>query len=370
MKYILSSQLTIIAFMNAPAFANVYSEIKGFPETAVGKVILPNENYHHCTGALVGPDLMLTAAPNCLYDSQGNLKPNIKFAPPLKYPDIAENAPVLVSVSHVWHGSKTPQNLKETTHQYGLVRLNSPLGEKFGYFKVKNYSSAIDLVNSGAMETCKFFGYNVTSGNREGRYLLSGSCHSPKFFYQTPWGSALFTHSAESTPGGAGGPITITENGELKLVGFASALSDTEQLPGVLDTQVIKKINELNNNELGKPESTIVYLCNNSTSPVIHVALMYFDKDNQYNTVGWYPVKKGQCREHSLGHKTTGEIETFAHGQHHTWKGNDGSYCVSNDLKSKFKIHPRSACDGNNMQKAKFKKTRVDYQKFNRIVYE
>jgi endonuclease YncB( thermonuclease family) len=106
----------------------------GFPWALVGRV--DNGGSSFCTGALVGPDLVLTAA-HCLVDKR-NLQffptARIHFAAGLNGNAYIAHSTVRQYIPSPYFNPKDPTPQENAADDWAILKLAKPLGQSLGYF--------------------------------------------------------------------------------------------------------------------------------------------------------------------------------------------------------------------------------------------
>jgi len=191
-----------------------------YPWRAIGRLQWAGvANRAHCTGALLGNKLVLTAA-HCLYDLKTKqwVKPSqIHFLAGFDRGEFTAH-----SIAEKTHVSPNfiPANWNEDSnlpYDWALVYLEKPIGDDVGYlgwqaFGRKSHSkSEIDKSN------LVLAGYP-----RDRQYVLSleSGCKINSF----DTSGNMFRHNCKLAHGDSGGPFTIMQNGRLSVIGLNSAV--------------------------------------------------------------------------------------------------------------------------------------------------
>ena len=187
-----------------------------YPWTAIGVL----QGVGRCTGTLVARDWVLTAA-HCVMDpvTKNLTTQPITFHPNLKNGSAATSA----SMNWVWWGTNDPDKFRG--QDWALVRLNSPLGDTYGWLgtqpnDVNSFPGELTI----AGYSTDFFGGNTAGIHHNCR--KQGVDQSKGFVL----------HDCDAAPGVSGGPVLRMHNNQLTVFGLAVAerrngQSSTQRLP-------------------------------------------------------------------------------------------------------------------------------------------
>lgn len=89
----------------------------------------------HCTASLVGRDLILTNS-HCLSDESGQKKSSVKA----KFHGFSNFSPT-IAVSDIFLGTRDYDN--DPANDWALARIDKPLGDVFGHFRLSEFASAM-----------------------------------------------------------------------------------------------------------------------------------------------------------------------------------------------------------------------------------
>ena len=162
-----------------------------YPWSAIGRVqgTINDGRSYHCTGTLIADNLVLTNA-HCVIDPQtGKLSSRIEFMPNV----IDRNYQSKAQVERVIYGTDFKNDPNEMANDWAIMKINSPLGRKYGHLGWKSIPSDVLARNKKAFF---FVGY-------------SGDFPTPKYEKYFTAGTG-WTASYE-----AGCSITREENGSL-----------------------------------------------------------------------------------------------------------------------------------------------------------
>jgi protease YdgD len=167
----------------------------GKPWSAIGKTDWG------CTATLVGRNLAVTAA-HCIMDARtGKPATWVKtFYPDLRDGKAADEA----AIDWVWWGTSRPDD--DRAHDWAILRLTKPLGDKYGWYDV--YEADVPFYSRIGVDLVGYSG-DFHGGDTPGVH------HACTIFSME---AGVLYHDCDMTRGASGGPMLRTVNGRDQIV--------------------------------------------------------------------------------------------------------------------------------------------------------
>jgi V8-like Glu-specific endopeptidase len=123
-----------------------------YPWSAIGRVQgISNENEkYHCTGTLIAEDVVLTNAHCVINPETRKLSQKIAFLPNVINGKVVNQADVAEVVNVVYGTDFGGSNLENQTNDWALLKLDKPIGLKYGYLGWKSLPSSTLTANKKA----------------------------------------------------------------------------------------------------------------------------------------------------------------------------------------------------------------------------
>ncbi|MBW4571312.1 MAG: trypsin-like serine protease [Tolypothrix carrinoi HA7290-LM1] len=187
-----------------------------YPWSTIGRVqgTTADANSYHCTGALIAEDIILTNA-HCVIDPEtGKLSQRIRFLPNVIDGQVQDTRDV-AEVVDVVYGTNFKDGAKLDANDWAVMKINKPLGRKYGYLGVKSVASSTLVRNQ---KKYFFVGYSGDfPGAKYQQYFSAGAGWTASF----QAGCSILKeqanfllHDCDTAKGSSGGPIIAMVDGE------------------------------------------------------------------------------------------------------------------------------------------------------------
>lgn len=181
-----------------------------YPLSAIGRVIIRDGGLELCTGALVGADLVLTAA-HCLIGQHGERAQMVEFQA-----GEVDGEPEVKSGVIDWHvprdygtRSDDPADDTHVGNDWAVLVLEQPLGKRYGWF------GTMDIADLGRRFPLR--GFNE-AGYSTGRLAADLDCTVVSILPE----AGILYHECNSAPGDSGAPIWVRQGDGYYVVGVDS----------------------------------------------------------------------------------------------------------------------------------------------------
>ncbi|MHC5613728.1 MAG: trypsin-like serine peptidase [Nostoc sp.] len=216
-----------------------------YPWSTIGRVqgTTTDARSYHCTGTLIGENLVLTNS-HCVIDPKTQeLSKQILFLPNLINGVVPNKNRDIALVEEVIYGTDfTNDSITDQINDWAVMKINKPLGRKYGYLGWDSLPSSTLIKNKK-----KFFfvGYSADFPNpdKKGYEFLSAGQGMTASFQEgcsiVREEQEILFHDCDTTGGSSGGPIIGLVGDEPYIMALNNAeITDTATNRGIINLAV------------------------------------------------------------------------------------------------------------------------------------
>jgi V8-like Glu-specific endopeptidase len=212
-----------------------------YPWSAIGRVqgITTEDKEYHCTGTLIGEDVVLTNAHCVINPETRKLSQKIAFLPNVINGKPGSQTDVSQVVNVVYGTDFGGSELENQTNDWALLKLDKPIGLKYGYLGWKSLSNATLTKNQKAYIFVGYSGDFPDTSKDNYRFFTAGAgftASAQDGCSITQAKSNVLFHDCDTTGGSSGGAIIGVIGNKPYIVGLNNAeITDKRSGKGIIN---------------------------------------------------------------------------------------------------------------------------------------
>ncbi|MBP5972985.1 trypsin-like peptidase domain-containing protein [Brasilonema sp. CT11] len=214
-----------------------------YPWSAIGRVqgLTTKGEEYHCTGTLISEDVVLTNS-HCVIDPETHqASQKILFLPNLINGKVADESDI-AQVQNVIYGTDfTKTKLENQTDDWALLKLNKPIGLKYGYLGWKSLPSSTLTKNRNKYIFVGYSGDFPNTNKEKYRFFTAGKGWTASVQQGCSIvgeeGNVLL-HDCDTTGGSSGGAIIGVIGNQPYIIGLNNAEIKTRDGRGIINLGV------------------------------------------------------------------------------------------------------------------------------------
>jgi len=183
-----------------------------YPWSAIGRVqgLISEGQGYHCTGTLIGEDVVLTNSHCVINPETHELYQKISFLPNVINRKVADESDI-ADVENVVYGTDfTGTQLENEPNDWALLKLNKPIGLKYGYLGWKSLPSSNLTRNKNKYIFVGYSGDFPDTNKEQYHFFTAGkgwTASVQKGCSIVREQNNVLLHDCDTTGGSSGGPI-------------------------------------------------------------------------------------------------------------------------------------------------------------------
>lgn len=214
-----------------------------YPWSAIGRVqsFDTEGRGSHCTGTLISEDIVLTNA-HCVIDPKTRqFSKEVFFLPNVINREVVDKSDIAKVTNVVYGTDFSGSQLSNQQNDWAIMKLDKPIGSKYGYLGWKNLSNS-DLVNNKGKYIFVGYSGDFPDNTRRG---YEGFTAGAGWTASAQVGCSIVQeeqnvlyHDCDTTGGSSGGAIIGMINGEPRIIALNNAEIRSQSGQGVINLAV------------------------------------------------------------------------------------------------------------------------------------
>jgi protease YdgD len=199
-----------------------------YPWSTIGRIqgTTTEAKSYHCTGTLIAEDLVLTNA-HCVIDSETHqMSRKIAFLPNVINGKPASEEDIAFAEGVIYGTDFTADEITNQTEDWAIIKLNKPIGRKYGYLGWRNLPVSKMINNRKKFIFVGYSGDYPNPSKKGYEFLSAGAGWTASFQDGCSIVSEeryILYHDCDTTGGSSGGPIIGWINGKPYIVALNNA---------------------------------------------------------------------------------------------------------------------------------------------------